>query len=97
MQSHGSRRGIHHQKNICSTELLATNILQMFNGPLLTKLYPTSLHLSEKIHTENVKQRVNGGWSDERDRSLCQSLFSNKWNKLLTQWAPKLIEYSPIY
>ncbi|CAH8544678.1 unnamed protein product [Schistosoma mattheei] len=93
----GECRGIHHQKNICSTELLATNILQMFNGPLLTKLYPTSLHLSEKIHTENVKQRVNGGWSDERDRSLCQSLFSNKWNKLLTQWAPKLIEYSPIY
>ncbi|CAH8583534.1 unnamed protein product [Schistosoma haematobium] len=93
----GECRGIHHQKNICSTKLLATNILQMFNGPLLTKLYPTSLHLSEKIHTENVKQRVNGGWSDERDRSLCQSLFSNKWNKLLTQWAPKLIEYSPIY
>ncbi|XP_018648329.1 putative beta-1,2-n-acetylglucosaminyltransferase II [Schistosoma mansoni] len=93
----GECRGLHHQKTSCSTELLVTNILQMFSGPLLTRLYPTSLHLSEKIHTENIKQRVNGGWSDERDRSLCQSLFSNKWNKILTHWAPKLIEYSPIY
>ncbi|CAH8573768.1 unnamed protein product [Heterobilharzia americana] len=93
----GECRGIHHQKNVCSSELLATNILQTFNGPLLAKLYPKSLDLSVNLPYVMRRQKVNGGWSDERDRSLCRSLLSRRWNEILTQWAPKLTLYSPIY
>nr|CAX73666.1 alpha-1,6-mannosyl-glycoprotein [Schistosoma japonicum] len=93
----GECRGLHHQKNVCSAELLATNIIQMFSGVVLTKLYPKDLHLSYKLPTVGPKQTVNGGWSDPRDRNLCRSFLSNKWNDVLIQMAPTLIKYSPIY
>ncbi|CAH8547869.1 unnamed protein product [Heterobilharzia americana] len=62
-----------------------------------SKLYPKSLDLSVNLPYVMRRQKVNGGWSDERDRSLCRSLLSRRWNEILTQWAPKLTLYSPIY
>ncbi|CAH8513167.1 unnamed protein product [Schistosoma turkestanicum] len=94
----GECRGIHHQRNACDTQLLAAKILQIYSGPLLTKLYPTSLQLSEQLSSmNNHKQTPNGGWSDKRDRSLCQSFLSNKWDEQLIHWAPELTKYSPIH
>nr|CAH8854199.1 unnamed protein product [Trichobilharzia regenti] len=93
----GECRGLHHENKVCSSELLATNILQKFSGSLLTKLYPTSLYLTRSVSRVIPTQRANGGWSDLRDRNLCYSLLSAKWNDFLKQWAPTLTNYSPIY
>ncbi|KAK4470237.1 hypothetical protein MN116_005811 [Schistosoma mekongi] len=93
----GECRGLHHQKNVCSTEILATNIIQLFSGVVLAKLYPKDLYLSNRLPAVDPKQTVNGGWSDPRDRNLCRSFLSNRWNDLLIQMAPTLIKYPPIY
>lgn len=93
----GECEGIHHNKKDCSSDILATGLFQEFSGPKLTRLYPNKLLVKSGIKKSTFQLRINGGWSDPRDRELCFSIVGGAWTDPLKKWTPNLVKYSCIY